>query len=157
MRILIYTGKGGVGKTSVSAATGMKLARNGIKTLVLSTDLAHSLSDSFGVELDDSSTEIKENLYARELNPQTQLEEKWDVLYSYIVDFMKTCGVGDVFAEELTMLPGSEELFSLLEIHEQYASQEYEALVLDFPPTASTLRLLTFFDVSGWYMEMRTH
>ncbi len=153
MRIIIYTGKGGVGKTSVAAATGVKLASQGIKTLVISTDLAHSLSDSFDMELNHESRKIKENLYGMELNPQTQLENKWDSIYNYMVDFLKVIGLKDVFAEELTMFPGIEELFSLMEIHDQYNNGDYQAIILDFPPTASTIRLLSFFDIVGWYME----
>lgn len=153
MRIIIYTGKGGVGKTSIAAATGIKLAKKGLKSLVISTDMAHSLSDSFGVELNHYGVEVKENLYAMELNPQTQLENKWDNIYQYMVNFMKIVGISDVFAEELTMLPGIEELFSLLEIYDQYKEKNYDCLILDFPPTASTLRLLSFFDVVSWYME----
>lgn len=153
MRIIIYTGKGGVGKTSVSAATGIKLAKRGIKTLVISTDLAHSLSDSFGLEINHEATEICKNLYAMELNPQSQLEKKWKSIYNYLVSYLKILGVKDVFAEELTLFPGVEELFSLLEIHDQHQEGIFEALILDFPPTASTLRLLSFFDVVSWYME----
>ncbi|MFP4661785.1 MAG: ArsA family ATPase [Halanaerobiales bacterium] len=153
MRVIIYTGKGGVGKTSVAAATGVKLSDRGMKSLVVSTDLAHSLSDSFDTELSHQATEISENLYAMELNPQTQLESKWDSIYNYMVDFLKVVGLKDVFAEELTMFPGIEELFSLMEIHDQYNNSDYDALVLDFPPTASTIRLLSFFDIVGWYME----
>lgn len=153
MRVIIYTGKGGVGKTSVAAATGVKLASQGINTLVISTDLAHSLSDSFNMELGYKVTQISQNLAGLELNPQTQLEEKWDSIYNYMVDFFKVMGLKDVFAEELTMFPGLEELFSLLEIYDQYKSGNYQAIILDFPPTASTIRLLSFFDVVGWYMD----
>ncbi len=153
MRIIIYTGKGGVGKTSISAATGVKLAAKGVRTLVISTDLAHSLRDSFGQDIAYYPVQIKENLYAMELNPQSQLEEKWDNIYNYMVDFFKIVGLKDVFAEELTLFPGIEELFCLLEIHDKYLEGAYDALVLDFPPTASTIRLLSFFDVIGWYME----
>ncbi|MEJ6951970.1 ArsA family ATPase [Natronospora cellulosivora (SeqCode)] len=153
MRIIIYTGKGGVGKTSTAAATGVQLAEKGIKTLVISTDLAHSLSDSFDADLDHNPQEIMKNLFAMELNPQSQLENKWDAIYDYLLDFFKVVGLKDVFAEELSMFPGVEELFTLLEIHEQYKKGVYQAIVLDFPPTASTIRLLSFFDVVGWYME----
>ena len=153
MRVIIYTGKGGVGKTSTAAATGVNLADRGCKTLVISTDLAHSLSDSFGIELNHNSKKISDNLYGMELNPQTQLENKWDSIYNYLVDFMKVIGLKDVFAEELTMFPGIEELFSLMEIYDQYCHGEYQALILDFPPTASTIRLLSFFDIVAWYME----
>lgn len=153
MRIIIYTGKGGVGKTSVAAATGVKLASMGVKTLVISTDMAHSLSDSFNFDLGYKTTKIRENLFGLELNPQTQLEENWDSIYNYMVDFFKVMGLRDVFAEELSMFPGIEELFSLIEIHDQYIIGDYQALVLDFPPTAASIRLLSLFDVVGWYME----
>ena len=150
---MIYTGKGGVGKTSIAAATGVQLAEKGIKTLVISTDLAHSLSDSFDANLNHNPQEIKKDLYAMELNPQTQLENKWNSIYEYLLEFFKIVGLKDVFAEELSIFPGVEELFTLLEIHEQYKKAEYQAIILDFPPTASTIRLLSFFDVVGWYME----
>lgn len=153
MKIIIYTGKGGVGKTSVAAATGVKLANAGVKTLVISTDLAHSLADSYEVNLGHKPTQVMENLWAEELNPQTELEERWDNIYKYLVHICKVMGVQDVFAEELTVLPGIEELFSLLEIHRHQQTREFEAIILDCPPTASTLRLLSIFDVLGWYME----
>lgn len=153
MRILIYTGKGGVGKTSIAAATGVKLAEKGIKTLVVSTDLAHSLSDSLGVDLNYQPTTILKNLDGMELNPQHQLENHWAQIYQYLVDLLKMMGIKDIFAEELTMFPGVEELFSLLEIHEQFKKKGYDVLIMDFPPTASAIRLLSFFDIIGWYME----
>lgn len=153
MRVIIYTGKGGVGKTSVAAATGVRLARQNIKTLVVSADLAHSLSDSFDLSLDSTPTCIEENLYGLELNPQSQLEEKWEVIYHYLVDYFKILGLKDIFAEELTLFPGVEELFSLLEIYQHYQEKSFDVLVLDCPPTASTLRLLSFFDAVGWFMD----
>lgn len=153
MRIIIYTGKGGVGKTSVAAATGVKLAKSGVKTLVISTDLAHSLADSYGIPLSHQPTQVMENLWAEELNPQTELEERWAGIYSYLVHLFKVMGIKDILAEELTLFPGMEEMFSLLEIYHHHAAGEFQALVLDCPPTASTLRLLSFFDAMGWYME----
>lgn len=153
MKIIIYTGKGGVGKTSVAAATGVKLANDGVKTLVISTDLAHSLADSYEVNLTHKPTQVMENLWAEELNPQTELEERWDNIYKYMVSFFKVMGIQDILAEELAVLPGIEELFSLLEIHRHHQTGEFEAIILDCPPTASTLRLLSTFDVLGWYME----
>lgn len=153
MKIIIYTGKGGVGKTSVAAATGIKLAQMGIKTLVISTDLAHSLADSYGISLSHNPTPVMENLWAEELNPQTELEEHWEEIYHYFVHLFKVMGVKDVFAEEMTLFPGMEELFSLLEIYQHYQSGKFSAIILDCPPTGSTLRLLSYFDALGWYME----
>lgn len=153
MRIIIYTGKGGVGKTSVAAATGVKLARAGQRTLVISTDLAHSLADSFEIPLGHTPTPVMENLWAEEINPQSELEVRWSSIYRYMVDFLKVMGIKDILAEELTMLPGMEELFSLLEVYNYYQTGEYDVLILDCPPTASTLRILSFFDAMGWYME----
>lgn len=153
MRIIIYTGKGGVGKTSVAAATGIKLADSGVKTLVISTDLAHSLADSYEVNLSDKPTLVRENLWAEELNPQSALEARWDKVHNFLVRFFRVMGLKDVFAEEMLLLPGMEELFSLLEIYHHYQKQQFAAIVLDFPPTASTVRLLSFFDLIGWYME----
>mgnify|MGYP006290020581 FL=1 len=153
MRIIIYTGKGGVGKTSVAAATGVRLAQEGYKTVVISTDLAHSLSDSFELALEHEPTPVIDNLWAQELNPQRELEESWDSIYNYMVKYLKTMGLKDVFAEELTLIPGMEELFSLLEIYDHYKSGKFDALILDCPPTASTLRLLSFFDLISWAMD----
>lgn len=153
MRIIIYTGKGGVGKTSVAAATGVKLALAGQKTLVISTDLAHSLADSYEIPLDHTPTPVMENLWAEEINPQSELENRWGSIYRYLVDFLKVMGIKDILAEELTMLPGMEELFSLLEVYHYAQTDEFDALILDCPPTASTLRTLSFFDAMGWYME----
>lgn len=142
-----------MGKTSVAAATGVKLAQAGLRTLVISTDLAHSLADSYEVHLSHHPTQVLENLWAEELNPQTELEERWENIYRYAVHVFKVIGLQDVFAEELTILPGIEELFSLLEIYRHQQSGEFDVVILDCPPTASTLRLLSFFDVMGWYME----
>ncbi|MCK4258446.1 MAG: ArsA family ATPase [Halanaerobiales bacterium] len=153
MRIIIYTGKGGVGKTSVAAASGVKLSQAGVKTLVISTDLAHSLADSFDISLNHEPTPVIENLWAEEINPQSELEERWDRIYNYMVQIFKVMGIKEVFAEELNLLPGIEELFSLLEIYRHYQKGEFDVLILDCPPTASTLRLLSLFDVVGWYME----
>lgn len=157
MRILIYTGKGGVGKTSVAAATGLKLASSGVKTLVISTDLAHSLADSLEVSLSDKPTLVRENLWAEELNPQAELEGRWDKVHNYLIRFFQVMGIKDIFAEEMLLLPGMEELFTLLEIYHQYQKGQFAAIVLDFPPTASTVRLLSFFDLVGWYMKKFFH
>lgn len=153
MRIIIYTGKGGVGKTSVAAATGINLARSGVKTLVISTDLAHSLADSYEIPLGHTPAPVMENLWAEEINPQSELENRWSSLYRYLADLLKVMGIRDILAEELTMLPGMEELFSLLEVYNCAQTGEYGALILDCPPTASTLRILSFFDAMSWYMK----
>ncbi|MCS7224166.1 MAG: ArsA family ATPase [Armatimonadetes bacterium] len=153
MRVLLYTGKGGVGKTSIAAATAVVCAERGLRTIILSTDPAHSLADSFGVPLGPEPTPIAPQLWGLEIDPFREIEENWATVKEYLVTLFATQGVQDVVAEELSILPGMDELFSLLKIRNFAESGEYDVVIVDCAPTGATLRLLHFPDMIGWYMR----
>jgi arsenite-transporting ATPase len=152
-RIILFTGKGGVGKTTIAAATALKSAELGNRTLVISTDPAHSLSDSFGVRLDPFPTKIAKNLEGMEVNVEYELEKHWSTIKEYLSLFFRSQGIEDVVAEELAIFPGFDELASLLHLLKFYKSGEYDAIVLDCAPTGETLRLLSVPEVAKWYMN----
>ena len=153
MRVLLYTGKGGVGKTSASAATAVLCARAGLRTLAMSTDPAHSLADSFDVPLSAHPTPVLPGLDAVQLNAQVRLEDNWRDIQDYLIALLRWSGIGDVQAEELSVLPGLEEIFSLIDVHQYASADTYDVIVVDCAPTAETLRLLSLPDALGWYME----
>lgn len=153
MRILLFTGKGGVGKTSVAAATSVRAAGADLKTLIMSTDPAHSLADSFDVEVGSDPTPISSGLWAQQIDSQARLEENWKEIQDYAVDVLAWTGMNDIQAEELSVIPGLDELFSLADIKKYHDSGAYDLLVVDCAPTAETLRLLSLPDVMSWYIE----
>jgi arsenite/tail-anchored protein-transporting ATPase len=153
MRILLFTGKGGVGKTTTSAATSVWAASRGSKTLVLSTDPAHSLSDTFGVDLGGEPTEIDTGLYGQQVDTQRAFEASWREVQHYLRDILEQGGVDPLEAEELTVLPGAEEVLALLALREQVASGRWDTVVVDCAPTGETLRLLALPEALGWWMQ----
>ncbi len=153
MRILLFTGKGGVGKTTIASATALKSAKLGYKTLVISTDPAHSLSDAFQLELNPYPTKVTSNLYAMEVNVEYELERHWNVIKEYLTIFFKSQGIEDVVAEELAIFPGFDELASLLHLLDHYEKKDFDVIILDCAPTGETLRLLSVPEVARWYMN----
>jgi len=152
-RTILYTGKGGVGKTSVAAATARRCAEAGLRTVVLSTDPAHSLSDSFEQELGSRPTEIGPCLWGQEVQAQTEMESNWEAVSMWLGELLADRGVDRISAEELTVPPGMDELFSLLQIKHHHQSGEFDAIIVDCAPTGETLRLLSFPDVCTWWLE----
>jgi arsenite/tail-anchored protein-transporting ATPase len=150
---MLFTGKGGVGKTTVAAATALRAARKGLRTLVTSTDPAHSLADSFGVPLADESTEITPNLWAEQIDAQARLEANYRDIQQHVVSLLNWMGVDSVEAEELSVIPGLDEIFSLTDMRLHAASGKYDVLIVDCAPTAETLRLLSLPEVMNWYIE----
>ena len=153
MRVLLYTGKGGVGKTTVAAATAVRCARLGYRTLIISTDAAHSLGDSLDIELSDRPTEIEKNLWAQEVNALHALEDHWDKIHRYLTALFASQDVDEIVAEELASPPGMEEVASLMWIKHHQQSGAYDVLVVDCAPTGETLQLLAFPDVARWYLQ----
>jgi arsenite-transporting ATPase len=153
MRILLFTGKGGVGKTTVAAATALRASEAGLRTVVVSTDPAHSLADAFDVPLGDRPTPIARNLWGQQLNARLRFEEAWDDVRTYVVGLLDWAGADAVEAEELAVIPGLDEVFALADIKAFAQSGEFDAVVVDCAPTAETIRLLSLPDVLGWYMD----
>jgi arsenite/tail-anchored protein-transporting ATPase len=153
VRVLLFTGKGGVGKTTTSAATAALAAARGRKTLVLSTDPAHSLADALDVDLGAEPTEIDTGLYGQQVDTQRAFESSWREVQHYLREVLEQGGVDPLEAEELTVLPGAEEVLALLELRAQVASGRWEVVVVDCAPTAETLRLLALPEALGWYMD----
>jgi arsenite-transporting ATPase len=153
MRILLFTGKGGVGKTTVAAATAVRAARAGQRTLITSTDPAHSLADSFGIPLGDDVAPIAENLWAEQIDAQARLESNWRDIQEHVISLLNWMGVDAVEAEELSVIPGLDEIFSLTDMRRHAESGRYDLLVVDCAPTAETLRLLSLPEVMNWYIE----
>ncbi|MCJ2542228.1 TRC40/GET3/ArsA family transport-energizing ATPase [Thermostichus vulcanus] len=152
-RIILMTGKGGVGKTSMAAATGWRCAEIGLKTLVLSTDPAHSLADSFDQPLGHDPIEVKPNLWGAELDALNELELNWGSVKTYITQVLQARGLDGVQAQELAILPGMDEIFSLVRVNRHYDEDDFDVLIIDSAPTGTALRLLSLPDVSGWYMR----
>lgn len=153
MRIIIYTGKGGVGKTSIAAATAVKLAKQGKRTLILSTDAAHSLADSLAVPIGPDPVRISENLWGQEVNAIRETERNWGNVQGWLTKLLDKAQLKDITTEEMLVFPGMEELFSLLQIKEHAQSGLYDVLVVDCAPTGETLRLLSYPNVLNWWLE----
>jgi len=158
MRILLFTGKGGVGKTTVAAATALRAAESGLRTLVCSTDPAHSLADAFAVPLGDAVVPIAAfpgggSLAGQELDARVRLEEAWAAVREYLTSLLDWAGADVVEAEELAVIPGLDEVFALADLRAHSESGDYDLLVVDCAPTAETVRLLSLPDVLGWYMD----
>ncbi|HHT9120562.1 MAG TPA: ArsA family ATPase [Candidatus Hypogeohydataceae bacterium YC41] len=154
MRIILFTGKGGVGKTSVTAATAIKCSDLGYKTIVMSTDPAHSLGDSFNMEIGDRPKHLKDNLFGLEIDVHEELRRNWGKIQAFIKkNLVAMAKFNDLVAEEFAVFPGMEELFSLLRLKGFHDKKEYDVALLDCSPTASTVRMLSFPDIAEWYME----
>jgi arsenite-transporting ATPase len=153
MRVLLFTGKGGVGKTTVAAATGALAAARGLKTLVISTDPAHSLADALGVHLGSEPTDVEPGLAGQQVDAQQRFERTWRDVQGYLLTALESVGVDPLEAEELTVLPGAEEVLALLAVREQVDSGRYDLVIVDCAPTAETLRLLSLPDALNWYMR----
>lgn len=152
-RIIVYTGKGGVGKTSVAAATALLAAERGYRTIVLSTDAAHSLADSFDRPLGPEPTEIAPNLWGQESEVYHNIEAYWGTIQSYVSSVLQWRGLDTVVAEEMSVLPGMDELASLLWIAEHHDRGQYDLIVVDAAPTGETLRLLSLPEAGRWWLE----
>src|SRR4051795_10917253 len=170
-RTILYTGKGGVGKTSVASATAMRCAAHGLRTIVLSTDPAHSLSDSLECELGSEPTPCGDQLWGQEVQAQEEMERHWEAVQEWLRgrvvghgggrrsargglgELLAEHGVDRISAEELTVPPGMDELFSLLQIKRHHEEAQFDAIIVDCAPTGETLRLLSFPDVCTWWLE----
>jgi arsenite-transporting ATPase len=152
-RTILYTGKGGVGKTSVAACTARRTAQNGLRTLIISTDPAHSLSESLETELGTEPVEVGERLWGQEVKAQDEMERHWSGVQDWLGELFVERGVDRISAEELSVPPGMDELFSLLRLQGHHASDDWDVIVVDCAPTGETLRLLSFPDIARWWIE----
>jgi arsenite/tail-anchored protein-transporting ATPase len=153
VRIILFTGKGGVGKTTTASATALRLADRGLKTLLLSTDVAHSLSDALAVELTGQPTEVAPSLWAVQIDTQSRFEAAWRDVQRFLVDMLAHSGVDPITADELTVLPGVDEVLALLAVRELAIAGDWDVLVVDCAPTAETLRLLALPEALSWYLQ----
>jgi arsenite/tail-anchored protein-transporting ATPase len=158
MRIIFFAGKGGVGKTSVAAATGIKAAASGARTLIMSLDIAHSLVDIFDLErhlLDQNRgkpIKVNENLWIQELDIQEEIQKNWGAIHQYLSLLLNTTGLDEILAEELAILPGMEEVSLLLYINEYVQKKKFDVIILDCAPTGESLRFISIPTTLEWYM-----
>ena len=153
MRVILFTGKGGVGKTTAAAGTATLAGRSGLKTLVMSTDAAHSLADAFGRPVGADPTEVDSHVWVQQVDAQRRFERSWSTVQDYLRTVLDASGVDPIAAEELTVLPGAEEVLALLELRDQVASGRWDLVIVDCAPTAETLRLLALPEALSWYMN----
>jgi arsenite-transporting ATPase len=153
MRILLFTGKGGVGKTTVAAATALKAAERGYRTLVMSTDSAHSLGDALEKGVGSEVVRVGTRLWAQEVDSLYQLEKYWGKLKRYMTTLIHSRGLDDVIADELANLPGMEEIASLMELRTHVEGDRYDVIVIDCAPTGETMQLLSFPDMARWWLN----
>ncbi|MCT9930135.1 ArsA family ATPase [Planotetraspora sp. A-T 1434] len=153
MRILLFTGKGGVGKTTVAAATATLAAKRSLKTLVVSTDTAHSLADALAVRPSEEPVEAAPGLYLQQVDTQRSLERHWGELQEYARNVFSELGLDEITSEEITVLPGAEEVIALLELREQARTGRWDVIVVDCAPTAETLRLLALPEALDWHVN----
>ena len=151
MRLILYLGKGGVGKTTTAAATAVRAADLGHRTLVVSTDVAHSLADALDVSLQSQPTQVAPNLWGQEINVLDEVRRHWGQLQSYLQNVLRRKGVNEVAAEELSVIPGMEEVVSLMHIRRQAREGNFDAVIVDAAPTGETVRLLTMPETFQWY------
>ena len=157
MRIMMMTGKGGTGKTSAAAATGLRCAHLGRPSLVVSTDPAHSLADAVARPLGPEPVEVVDRMWGQEVDVQAEIERHWSTARNYFRSLFASQGVSDVVAEEMAIFPGMEELFSLLAVKDHVDAGRFEVIIVDCAPTGATLRLLSMPDVLRWYMRRLFH
>jgi arsenite-transporting ATPase len=153
VRVLLFTGKGGVGKTTIAAATAVRAAAAGARTLIVSTDPAHSLADAFDVPLGDEPAPIAERLWGQQLDARIRLERSWGDIRAWLLEVLAWAGVEGIQAEELAIVPGLDEVFALADLADHVSSGRWDVIVVDCAPTAETLRLLSLPEVLGWYVE----
>ncbi len=153
MRIVLFTGKGGVGKSTVAAGTAAMAAARGLRTLVLSTDAAHSLSDVFGIDVGSEPTRVSASLHVQQVDAQLRFEQSWAEVQRYLLSVLDVAGVDPVAAEEMTVVPGAEEVLALLELRRHAVRGGWDLIVVDCAPTAETLRLLALPEALGWYVQ----
>jgi arsenite/tail-anchored protein-transporting ATPase len=153
MRVMLFTGKGGVGKTTIAAATAVRSARAGLRTLVMSTDPAHSLADSFEIEIGSQPSQVIDGLWAQQVDAQERLEDNWREIQDYFIQLMNWAGTETIQAEELTVIPGLDEIFALIDVKTHVEGGKYDLLVVDCAPTAETLRLLSLPEIMNWYID----
>jgi arsenite-transporting ATPase len=152
-RLILYVGKGGVGKTTIAAATAVRAAELGHRTLVVSTDIAHSLGDVLGAELDSKPRQICDSLFAEEINVLDEVRQTWGKVQSDVADFLRREGASEIQADELAIMPGMEELAALVQIRRRISSGQFDCIVVDAAPTGETIRLLSLPESYQWYSD----
>jgi arsenite-transporting ATPase len=161
MRIIFFAGKGGVGKTSTAAATGIKAAEMGLRTVVMSLDVAHSLADIFDLEQElmdqnrGTPVKVKDNLWIQELDIQEEIQRHWGDIHKYLSRLLNTTGMDEVLAEELAVFPGMEEVSLLLYINQYVQNNEFDVVLLDCAPTGESLRFISIPTTLEWYMKKK--